>query len=171
MKSRCPYRPRLWTTLSLAVVFIVGHALSGSLSTEAQAGPWHWFRHHHDEGLPVDGVAQEWLWDRSPDLEQVVVASLFNRYCMRCHASDGRGTWNMPNLPDFTNPHWQATRTNAMIEARSFRGAGDACRRSAKSSHARKPRHWRYIRTFVPGTELSRPLIPEAKKSSAPQKR
>jgi cytochrome c553 len=173
VKSRYLFRPGLCTALSLAVAVIVGHALLGSRSTEAQAGPWHWFHPHHDDGgPPVDGVGQDWLWDRSPDLEQVVVASLYNRYCMRCHGSDGRGTWNMPRLPDFSNPHWQASRSNAFIERAIIQGRWGcmpafreviSCQEAAALAC--------YLRTFVPGTELSRPLIPAAKKSAAPPKR
>src|SRR5438552_3694559 len=32
-----------------------------------------------------------WYWVRSPDEEKRVIVSLYNRYCIRCHAADGRG--------------------------------------------------------------------------------
>src|SRR6516225_4984629 len=30
-----------------------------------------------------------WYWLHSPDQEQRFTASIFNRYCLRCHAADG----------------------------------------------------------------------------------
>src|SRR5262249_12034077 len=51
-----------------------------------------------------------WFWMRSPEEEKVVVAGLYNRYCIRCHGVDGRGVWDIPGVPDFTNTRWQASR-------------------------------------------------------------
>lgn len=165
-------RPGFWTILILAVVFVAGYVLSASWSAKAQAGPWHWFHGHADGGPPVDGIGQQWLWDRSPDLEHVVVASLYNRYCIRCHGVDGRGTWNMPRLPDFTNPHWQATRSNAMIERAIIQGRWGcmpafreviSCQEAAALAL--------YLRTFVPGTEVYPPVFPATKESNKPPER
>jgi len=36
---------------------------------------------------------------------------LYRAYCLACHDADGRGTIirkAMPNVPDFTDPKWQA---------------------------------------------------------------
>ena len=84
--------------------------------------------------------------------------NLFNRYCIRCHGVDGRGVWDIPDVPDFTNTTWQATRpdsyrTRVILEGRgavmpSFQGTltlEEACAMA------------RYLHTFVPGTEVSRP--------------
>ena len=97
-------------------------------------------------------------WVRSPEQERRVVMNLFNRYCIRCHGVDGRGVWDIPDVPDFTNTVWQATRPDAyrsrvILEGRgavmpSFRGTltlEEACALA------------RYLHTFVPGTEMSRP--------------
>ncbi len=99
-----------------------------------------------------------WYWMRSPEQERRVVMNLFNRYCIRCHGVDGRGVWDIPDVPDFTNLTWQATRpdpyrTRVILEGRgavmpSFRGTltlEEACAMA------------RYLHTFVPGTEVSRP--------------
>jgi hypothetical protein len=170
VKSLYRRRRGLWTTL--AGLLIVGYGLSASASGKVLAGPWHWFHHYAEDGVPPVGVGEQWLWVRSPDLEQVAVASLYNRYCIRCHGVDGRGTWNMPNLPDFTNPHWQSTRTNAMIERAIIQGRWGcmpafreviSCQEAAALAH--------YLRTFVPGTEVSRPVFPAAKKPAEPPKR
>jgi mono/diheme cytochrome c family protein len=114
----------------------------------------------------VDG---EWYWLRSPDQEKRVVSGLFNRYCMRCHAADGRGVWDIPGVPDFTNPRWQAMRSDAqrariILEGRGavmppFRGVltlEEACALG------------RYLRTFVPGTEASRPDLGKPETPAAP---
>jgi hypothetical protein len=165
-------RTGIWTTLSLALVLILGLALTASLSTEAQAGPWHWFHSHHDDGPILDDVGGEWHWIRSPDQEKVIVAGLFNRYCIRCHGVDGRGVWDIPGVPDFTNAHWQATRTDAMFARRIIEGRGAVMPQfrgilSLEEAWAMA----RYIRTLIPGTEVSQPEIPAAKKSSDTSKK
>src|SRR5437870_1089167 len=48
-------------------------------------------------------VGGTWYWLRSPDEEKRVVISLYNRYCVRCHGVDGRGVWDIPDVPNFTN--------------------------------------------------------------------
>ena len=110
------------------------------------------------EGPPMDDVGGTWYWLRSPDEEKRVVAGLYNRYCIRCHGVDGRGIWDIPGIPDFTNVRWQAMRSDAqrariILEGRGavmppFRGALSLCEAWAIG---------RYLRTFVPGTEVSRP--------------
>lgn len=133
---------------------------------EASPPPVLWGRHHGCEtpvcatdDCPVcDELGGTWYWLRSPEEEKQVVAALFNRYCIRCHGVDGRGVWDIPGVPDFTNPHWQASRSDSqrariILEGRGavmppFRGAltlEEACALG------------RYLRTFVPGTEVSRP--------------
>jgi mono/diheme cytochrome c family protein len=128
-----------------------------------------WWHHHHGDdhgqGYPVgpgdvhtwdDGGA--WYWIRSPEQERRMVMSLYNRFCIRCHGVDGRGVWDIPDVPDFTNLRWQASRPDAyrariILEGRgavmpSFRGTltlEEACALA------------RYLHTFIPGTEVSRP--------------
>src|SRR5262249_25943860 len=63
------------------------------------------FAHHAQASWPFrlrqhapicDGVHEcgewegAWYWMRSPEQEQRVIASLYNRYCIRCHGVDGR---------------------------------------------------------------------------------
>jgi len=103
----------------------------------------------------IDG---EWLWLRSPEQEKQKVTGLYNRYCIRCHGVDGRGVWDIPGVPDFTNIRWQESRSDAqrariIIEGRGavmppFRGALTLEEAWAVG---------RYLHTFVPGTEVSRP--------------
>jgi hypothetical protein len=99
-----------------------------------------------------------WYWVRSPEQEKRVVMNLYNRYCIRCHGVDGRGVWDIPDVPDFTHPVWQTTRSDdyrsrVILEGRGavmppFRGTltlEEACAMA------------RYLHTFAPGTEVSRP--------------
>ena len=114
----------------------------------------------------------QWYWMRSPEQERRVVMNLFNRYCIRCHGVDGRGVWDIPDVPDFTNLTWQATRpdayrTRVILEGRgavmpSFRGTltlEEACAMA------------RYLHTFVPGTQESRPDVSAAATATPPAAR
>ena len=116
-----------------------------------------------------NGIAGTWYWLRSPDEEKRAVAALYNRYCIRCHGIDGRGVWDIPDVPNFTSPRWQASRSDGqlariIIEGRGavmppFRGTlslEEACAVG------------RYLRTFVPGTEVSRPAQDKAEKPAPP---
>ena len=104
-----------------------------------------------------------WYWVRSPEQEKRVVMNLYNRYCIRCHGVDGRGVWDIPDVPDFTHPVWQTTRSDdyrsrVILEGRgavmpAFRGTltlEEACAMA------------RYLHTFAPGTEVSRPDLSTA---------
>ena len=99
-----------------------------------------------------------WYWLRSPEQEKRVVMALFNRYCIRCHGVDGRGVWDIPDVPNFTNPRWQACRTDGELARAILEGRGSVMppwRGTLSLEEA-----WaiaRYVRTFVPGTEMSRP--------------
>jgi hypothetical protein len=114
-------------------------------------------------------VGGSWFWVRSPEQERVVVAGLYNRYCVRCHGADGRGVWDMPGVPDFTNTRWQVTRSDDQIARIIIEGRGAVMppfRGTLTLEEA-----WamaRYLRTFVPGTEASRPDVgPPAKAGKA----
>ena len=53
----------------------------------------------------------------------VTPSQVYQTVCMRCHDPDGRGKrlrHLMPELPDFTNPKWQDSRTDAELD-RSIR--------------------------------------------------
>ncbi len=110
-----------------------------------------------------------WYWMHSPEQEKRVVMNLYNRYCIRCHGVDGRGVWDIPDVPDFTDPVWQSTRpdayrTRVLMEGRgavmpSFRGTltlEEACAMA------------RYLHTFVPGTEVPRPVPSNSGSGSQP---
>src|SRR5262249_52463022 len=53
------------------------------------------------EGTQLTGEpGGTWYWLRSPEEEQRVINGLYNRYCIRCHGVDGRGVWDIPDVPD-----------------------------------------------------------------------
>jgi hypothetical protein len=107
----------------------------------------------------VDGDGT-WYWLRSPDQEKRFVISLYNRYCTRCHGVDGRGVWDIPDVPDFTNVCWQESRSDAQLARIILEGRGAVMppfRGTLTLEEA-----WamgRYLRSFVPGTEASRPNL------------
>src|SRR5215471_13260117 len=99
-----------------------------------------------------------WYWMRSPEQEKAVVMGLFNKYCIRCHGVDGRGIWDIPGIPDFTNSRWQASRTDGQLARIILEGRGAVMPpfRGAISLEEA----WamaRYLRTFEPGTGQPRP--------------
>jgi hypothetical protein len=152
-----------------ALLFSVGivAATLGAGHSEASP-PWRWCRDccqppcnrgclTHD--LEVCGEpGGTWYWLRSPEEERRVIIGLYNRYCIRCHGVDGRGVWDIPDVPDFTNPQWQASRSDGQLARATLEGRG-ACMPPFRGTLTLEEA-WgmaRYLRTFVPGTEVSRP--------------
>jgi mono/diheme cytochrome c family protein len=122
------------------------------------------------EGLQLTGEpGGTWYWQRTPEDERQVVASLFNRYCIRCHGVDGRGVWDIPGIPDFTNARWQACRSDGQLARIILEGQGAVMppfRGTLTLEEA-----WamaRYLRTFVPGTETPRPDLTQPQKEPLP---
>src|SRR5262249_18363294 len=86
--------------------------------------------------------------------------NLYNRYCIRCHGVDGRGVWDIPGIPDFTDVRWQNCRTDAEIVRIIIEGRGavmPAFRGTLALDEAWGLAH--YLRSFVPGTEMSKPEL------------
>jgi mono/diheme cytochrome c family protein len=95
---------------------------------------------------------------------------LYNRFCIRCHSVDGRGVWDIPNVPDFTNAYWQACRTDAQIVRAILEGRRwcmPPFRLALTAEEACSMAH--YLRTFVPGTEISRPDTTSSQRRQAPE--
>jgi hypothetical protein len=175
MKTRKRF-PRLYFAAGLGFLVILGFANFRYSSTAAQASPpWQsLFRHSKcdtcGDGSNVGEMGGSWFWMRSPEQEKVVVAGLFNRYCIRCHGVDGRGIWDIPGVPDFTNTRWQASRTDDQIARIIIEGRGAVMppfRGTVTLEEAFAMA--RYLRTFVPGTEVSRPDMSQPEKANSPK--
>jgi len=175
VNSTGPFRRLVWVTAAVGLPVVVVITLATIGSGDLNAGGL-WGGHLRpsctsQECLPPcePGFIEEsgtWYWLRSPEEEKRFVASLFNRYCIRCHGVDGRGVWDIPDVPDFTNARWQAVRSDSQLARVILEGRGavmppfrgtlsleEACAMG------------RYLRTFIPGTEASRPNYSEPKKA------
>jgi hypothetical protein len=131
--------------------------------------------HHHRRCCPDGGMDSDvggyWLWMRSPEQERIVVAGLFNRYCIRCHDIDGRGKWDIPGVPDFTNSRWQASRDDHQIARIIIEGRGavmPAFRGTLTLEEAFAMA--RYLRTFDPSQQVSRPDLGQPGKNGKSKK-
>jgi hypothetical protein len=144
----------LCVLLAVAVAFL-------RPSSTAIGGPPGWYCQNYcgyGEEPPSCENGGSWYWLRSSEQEKRVVIALYNRYCIRCHGVDGRGVWDIPDVPSFANPRWQASRTDGELARAILEGRGAVMppwRGTLSLEEA-----WaiaRYVRTFVPGTEMSRP--------------
>ena len=121
------------------------------------------------EGMQLSGEpGGVWYWMRSPEEEKRVVMGLFNRYCIRCHGVDGRGVWDIPDVPDFTNPRWQACHSDGQLARSIMEGRGAVMPPFRGTLTLEEG--WamaRYLRTFIPGTEISKPDDGQLDKPSA----
>ena len=139
----------------------------------ATSGKWKWkHRGKGCAGCCGDGCGSppalggSWFWMDSPDQKRVATAALYNRYCIRCHGVDGRGVWDMPGIPDFTNLRWQATRSDDQIARIVIEGRGAVMppfRGTLTLEEA-----WfmaQYLRTLLPGSETARPDTGKSEKA------
>lgn len=106
-------------------------------------------------GGPMGGT---WYWSRSPEEEKAVAAGLYNRYCIRCHGVDGRGVWDIPGIPNFTNVRFQSSRSDDQLARAIMQGRGAVM--PTFRGVLTLEESWalaRYVRGLVPGTEMNRP--------------
>ena len=149
-----------------ATVFTVVFLTATASRTLGGDHAWGSIFHTHfgHEEIPPGQIATQnggaWHWMRSPEQERTVVMNLFNRYCIRCHGVDGRGVWDIPGIPDFTDVRWQNYRTDAEIARIIIEGRGAVMpqfRGALALDEAWGLAH--YLRSFVPGTEMSKPVL------------
>ena len=161
MTTRNGTRRWAFGMVGLGLLFLAECAVFISCSTDANASPWRLWRDHRTgpcrdcDGSDVGG---SWHWMRSPDEEKRVVMGLYNRYCIRCHGVDGRGIWDIPGVPDFTNTRWQASRPDDHIVRIIIEGRGAVMPQFRGTLSLEEA--WamaRHLRTFVPGTEVLKP--------------
>jgi mono/diheme cytochrome c family protein len=164
--------------IACAAAFLTAITATHSAHAGCQCGktwPHLFCRQHHQNYIPAPGDISDaenggmWSWMRSPEQERRIVMSLFTRYCIRCHGVDGRGVWDIPDVPDFTNTTWQATRsdpyrTRVILQGRgavmpAFQGTLTLEEAFAMA---------RYLHTFVPGSQPSRPDLSEGHTGNPP---
>jgi mono/diheme cytochrome c family protein len=165
---------RLFKVASLCTLITVGIALVAANTGVSRAGSlFASWRGRHAGAEPcdvpfVEEVGGTWYWLRSPEEEKRVLAGLFNRYCIRCHGVDGRGVWDIPDVPDFTNARWQAHRSDGQLARAILEGRGAVMPPFRGTLTLEES--WalaRYLRTFIPGTEVSRPDFGPPEKNGA----
>jgi mono/diheme cytochrome c family protein len=63
--------------------------------------------------------------------DRVTAAQVFRAECQKCHDSDGRAEFareTMPTIPDFTDPEWQSSRSDAELRRSILAGKGKSMR-------------------------------------------
>jgi mono/diheme cytochrome c family protein len=157
------------------MILTVGFMTTTTSSTRGGDHPWGSIFHKHfgHEEVPPGQISTlnggSWNWMRSPDQEKTVVMNLYNRYCIRCHGVDGRGVWDIPGIPDFTDVRWQRYRSDAEIVRIILEGRG-AVMPTFRGSMA-LDEMWgmaRYLRSFVPGSQMSKPELRNPPGQAAP---
>jgi mono/diheme cytochrome c family protein len=144
-----------------AVVAVAAAFAPQSANADFPWGSWrkHGARYQTPYVCPPPGVGQgAWYWMRSPEQEKQVVMGLYARYCIRCHGVDGRGIWDIPGVPDFTNVRWQTSRPDSSLVFSIIEGRGGVMPTFRGTLTLEEA--WamaRYLRSFVPGTEVPRP--------------
>jgi mono/diheme cytochrome c family protein len=135
---------------------------TGAVGVAAANFPWRgWSGAHKAEPAPcadAEPWGGQWYWVGSPDEQKRIIVGLYNRYCIRCHGIDGRGVWDIPDVPDFTNDRWQACRSDRQLVSNILEGRG-ACMPAFRGTLTLEEA-WgmaRYLRSFLPGSETSRP--------------
>ncbi|HEV3255323.1 MAG TPA: cytochrome c [Gemmataceae bacterium] len=177
-QTTCLWR-RIFAASGLCSLLAAGILWTTTAAPDARAGIFHWRCGHGcdgaacgcGDGADVGELGGTWYWLRSPEEEKRVIASLYNRYCIRCHGVDGRGVWDIPDVPDFTNAVWQASRSDGELAHLILEGRGAVMppfrgTLTLEESWAMA----RYLRSLVPGTETPRPDLSQPKKTTTATK-
>jgi hypothetical protein len=178
--------PWRWTlaTGGLCTVLLSGLVLFTTGVQDLKAASWFgWCRYHGGDSCgkgcisgecpPGNGVEElggTWYWLGSPEEQKRITMGLYNRYCIRCHGVDGRGVWDIPGIPNFTYTVWQSSRSDAQIARIIVEGRGAVMPQFRGTLSLEEA--WamaRYLRTFVPGTEVSRPEPSQPAKPAVPK--
>jgi hypothetical protein len=64
---------------------------------------------------------------QSPPSSYPRIRDLYNLHCLRCHGLDGRGVWDIPGVPKFTDARWQASRSDEQLMRAIMEAVGN-CR-------------------------------------------
>lgn len=90
-----------------------------------------------------------WDWVRNEEEERRRAIRIYNSQCVRCHGVQGKGVWDIPDVPNFTNRRWQQSRSDGDIVRLTLGGRG-ACMPAFKGTIT-TAEAWaiaRYIRTL-----------------------
>jgi mono/diheme cytochrome c family protein len=88
-------------------------------------------------------------------------AQFYRAICIACHDGDGRGTIvrkAMPAIPDFTDPRWQSSRTDAELQHTMLEGKGQLML-PMKDKFALARTDVKEMVAFVRGFEPGRPAV------------
>jgi ubiquinol-cytochrome c reductase cytochrome b subunit len=105
----------------------------------------------------------------SPTAAELPKAQVYRAYCLACHDADGRGRTArkaMPDLPDFTDAKWQATRTDVDFQKALLDGKGKFMQPlKGKLTAAEVDQAVSYVRGFREGKQVVQvepqaPLVP-----------
>jgi cytochrome c oxidase cbb3-type subunit 3 len=77
------------------------------------------------------------------------VAAIFQKDCAKCHGADGKGIKSL-DPPDFTNPKWQASKTDKQLIADINNGEGVMPAFKGKLTPAQITALVKHIRKFAP---------------------
>jgi hypothetical protein len=122
---QCPGATKVRAIVAVTAVVVLAMFLPS-----VEGGPW--LRHNTPERVqcaPAPGVvvaAPEGSSYRlgSPEEERRLAGVIYIRKCLRCHGNDGRGVWDIPNVPDFRNARWQAYLTDDQLVHAVLEGRG-----------------------------------------------
>jgi mono/diheme cytochrome c family protein len=146
--SREEQRPALYTSLKILIVCI-------SLAVELGAGRALGQEERTAGGNPVPASGQS-AAARSP----AQAGSLYQKYCQRCHESDGTGRRDrLPGIPNFRDRSWHRGRNDFELAASILDGKGT--RMPALSERLDERQVWglvAYLRSLSPdGSTAGRP--------------
>jgi hypothetical protein len=131
------------------------------VSTPVWAGlPWKKGKPQPPCEAPGEGFDGSW-WPGGPEEEQRVVRRLYSRSCVRCHAVDGRGSWDIPNVPDFSSARWHTYRSDDQLARVILEGWGawmPAFRGAVTLDEAFALA--RHLRTFIRSPDSDQPETP-----------
>ena len=111
----------------------------------------------------------------APAVARMTPTQVYRAYCLACHDGDGRGRTiraAMPQIPDFTDSKWQASRTDADLKKAILEGKGKfMLPLKDKLSPADADQVASYVRAFGGGkqvTSVEPPKLPVPPTSNLP---
>lgn len=94
----------------------------------------------------------------APVTAAMTPAHVYRAYCLACHGADGRGESvrkAMPEIPDFTDPKWQSSRTDAELGHSILDGKGKfMLPMKDKLGQTDVEQMVRYVRAFREGKQV-----------------